>query len=88
LNAIDAAKRGAQVPRSPAISARREDGAWTVTTKGAVTGETRTFRARCLVNAAGPWVSDVITCGGIELVAQRASRQGQPYHRAQVLAGR
>jgi glycerol-3-phosphate dehydrogenase len=25
-----------------------------------MTGETRTFRARCIVNAAGPWVSDVI----------------------------
>ena len=66
LNALDAAERGAQVlTRSPVVSARREDGAWTVTTTnaatgGAATGETRTFRARCLVNATGPWVSDVI----------------------------
>ena len=41
LNAIDAAERGALVlTRSPAISARRENGAWTVTTKSSVTGET------------------------------------------------
>jgi glycerol-3-phosphate dehydrogenase len=61
LNAIDAAERGALVlTRSPAISARRENGAWTVTTKSSATGETRVFRARCVVNAAGPWVSDVI----------------------------
>ncbi|MDG4874315.1 glycerol-3-phosphate dehydrogenase [Mesorhizobium sp. WSM4935] len=61
LNALGAAERGAEVlTRSPAISARREDGAWTVTTRNAITGQTRVFRARCLVNAAGPWVSDVI----------------------------
>ncbi|MDG4895409.1 glycerol-3-phosphate dehydrogenase [Mesorhizobium sp. WSM4976] len=61
LNALGAAESGAEVlTRSPAISARRENGAWTVTTKNAMTGETRVFRARCLVNAAGPWVSDVI----------------------------
>lgn len=61
LNALGAAERGAEVlTRSPAVSARRENGAWTVTTRNAMTGETRLFRARCLVNAAGPWVSDVI----------------------------
>lgn len=61
LNAVDAAERGATVlTRSPAVSARRENGAWTVTTRHTVTGETRTFRARCIVNCAGPWVSDFI----------------------------
>ncbi len=61
LNAVDAAERGAVVlTRSPAVSARREDGAWTVSTRHAVTGARRTFRARCVVNAAGPWVSDFI----------------------------
>ncbi|KAB0681387.1 glycerol-3-phosphate dehydrogenase [Aureimonas leprariae] len=61
LNAVDAAERGAQVlTRSPAVSARRENGAWTVQTRHTVSGETRTFRARCIVNAAGPWVSDFI----------------------------
>jgi glycerol-3-phosphate dehydrogenase len=61
LNAVDAAEKGAEVlTRTAATSARRENGAWTITTKNSVTGETRTFRARCIVNAAGPWVSDVI----------------------------
>ena len=61
LNAVGAAEKGALVlTRSPAVSARRENGGWVVTTKNSVTGETRTFRARCLVNCAGPWVSDVI----------------------------
>ena len=61
LNAVDAAERGATVlTRSPCIAARRENGAWLVTTKSTLTGETREFRARVLVNAAGPWVTDVI----------------------------
>ncbi|MEC9199550.1 MAG: glycerol-3-phosphate dehydrogenase [Pseudomonadota bacterium] len=61
LNAVDAAERGATVlTRTACTSARREDGAWTVTTKNSVTGEERTYRAKCIVNAAGPWVSQVI----------------------------
>ncbi|MDP5306062.1 glycerol-3-phosphate dehydrogenase [Paracoccus spongiarum] len=62
LNALDAAEKGAEVlTRSPCVSARREEGAWTVETRNETTGETRRFRARCLVNCAGPWVSDFIT---------------------------
>ncbi|QQA41420.1 glycerol-3-phosphate dehydrogenase [Pelagovum pacificum] len=61
LNAVDAAEKGATVlTRSPCTSARREDGAWICTTKDSLTGEERTFRAKVVVNAAGPWVSDVI----------------------------
>lgn len=61
LNALDAAERGARVlTRCEVATARREDGAWTVTLKHRLTGETETVRAKCLVNAAGPWVSDVV----------------------------
>ncbi|RID90824.1 glycerol-3-phosphate dehydrogenase [Gemmobacter lutimaris] len=61
LNALGAAEKGAEVlTRSPAISARRENGGWTIITRDSATGETRTFRAKCLVNCAGPWVSEVI----------------------------
>ncbi|QIR85331.1 glycerol-3-phosphate dehydrogenase [Paracoccus sp. AK26] len=61
LNAVGAAEKGAEVlTRSPCISARRENGAWTVQTRNELTGEVRTFRARCIVNCAGPWVSQVI----------------------------
>src|SRR5690349_15850292 len=60
LNAVDAAEKGATVlTRSAATSARRENGAWSITTTSA-TGETRSFRAKCLVNAGGPWVTDII----------------------------
>ncbi len=62
LNAVDAAEKGARVlTRSPCISARRENGIWVVRTKSEATGEVRSFRARCLVNCAGPWVGDIIT---------------------------
>ncbi|TFL16219.1 glycerol-3-phosphate dehydrogenase [Jannaschia formosa] len=62
LNAVDAAERGAQVlTRSPCTSARRENGVWRVTTSNSFTGETREFEAKVLVNAAGPWVTDVVT---------------------------
>ncbi len=61
LNVKGAAEKGAEIlTRTPVTSARRESDGWTVVTRNRVTGETRTFRARCLVNCAGPWVSDVI----------------------------
>lgn len=60
LNALGAAEKGATIlTRSPVTSARREDGGWTVTVK--TPDGPRTFRARCIVNCAGPWVSQVIT---------------------------
>lgn len=62
LNALDAANHGATVlTRSPCISARREDGIWIITTKNSSSGEQKEHKAKIIVNAAGPWVSDVIT---------------------------
>ena len=62
LNARDAADRGADIrTRTRCIRARRVDGNWEITARSA-DGEA-TFAARALVNAAGPWVSDVL--GGV-----------------------
>ncbi len=59
LNARDAEARGAQVyTRSEVVSACVEDGIWDVTVKAAE--DTRTIRAKMLVNASGPWVGDMI----------------------------
>ncbi|WP_374441278.1 glycerol-3-phosphate dehydrogenase [Stella sp.] len=59
LNAIDAAERGARIlPRTACLSARREGGLWRADLAGPAGRET--VRARVLVNAAGPWVKDVI----------------------------
>ncbi len=59
LNARDAADRGAVVRTRTRLTGARCDGAtWTATLEGAAGQET--VRARALVNAAGPWVSDVL----------------------------
>ncbi|MBM2576261.1 glycerol-3-phosphate dehydrogenase [Jannaschia sp. Os4] len=56
LNARDAADRGADVMvRTKVVSAEAKDGGWAVTLEGG-----RVVTARMLVNAAGPWVGDVI----------------------------
>lgn len=61
LNARDAQNRGAVIKtRTACVSARRQDGSWSVEMRHGPTGETSKIRARALVNAAGPWVNDVI----------------------------
>ena len=67
LNAMDAAERGATIAtRTKLVDAKREGDGWVATIEtvgesgGESAGETRTVRARALVNAAGPWVADVI----------------------------
>lgn len=60
LNAMDAAARGAEIlTRTACTAARREGALWHATLTDA-TGATREIRARALVNAAGPWVTDVL----------------------------
>ncbi|ADZ69493.1 FAD dependent oxidoreductase, putative [Polymorphum gilvum SL003B-26A1] len=61
LNARDAAACGAEIlVRTEVVSARVEDGLWTLVLRDADTGETATRRARMAVNAAGPWVEQVL----------------------------
>lgn len=61
LNARDAANRGARImARTRVISAKRDNGTWTIETEDTATGERRQTRARMLVNAAGPWVDAVL----------------------------
>ena len=60
LNARDAAARGAKImPRRKVISADVQDGLWHVSLRHMVTGAEQTVTARMVVNAAGPWVSEV-----------------------------
>ena len=61
LNARDAEKRGAEIcVRTKVISAIRVDDIWEVTLEDVNSGNTCVVRAKMLVNAAGPWVDDVI----------------------------
>ncbi len=75
LNALDAQARGAVIEVGTRLEgARREGDLWVATLTDA-TGATREVRARILVNAAGPWVADVLnhrlglnTAKGVRLV--------------------
>jgi glycerol-3-phosphate dehydrogenase len=61
LNALDAKERGATIlTRTAAISARRKKGTWDIEFRGG-DGPLSRVSAKALVNAAGPWVEDVIS---------------------------
>ncbi|MBT4626030.1 MAG: glycerol-3-phosphate dehydrogenase [Rhodospirillales bacterium] len=62
LNAQDAAALGADIRvRTQFLSAVRQDGIWLVSLEDVRSGERYELRARCLVNASGPWVDEVIS---------------------------
>jgi glycerol-3-phosphate dehydrogenase len=59
LNALAAAEHGAEIAtRTVLFSARREGDAWIAQLSGG-----RQVSARAIVNAAGPWVADVLSAG-------------------------
>ncbi len=61
LNARDAEVLGAKImTRTKVLSAERVDGLWEVRVEERDTGVERVMRARMLVNAAGPWVGDIL----------------------------
>ncbi len=61
LNAVDARERGADIrTRTRCASARVRDGLWHVVLEDLVTGTRQIVAARVLVNAAGPWVGEVL----------------------------
>ena len=61
LNALAAKELGADIrTRTACVSARRENGLWKAELKDAASGNTSVVTARALVNAAGPWVNDVV----------------------------
>ena len=62
LNARDAADRGAVIrTRSKVVAARRENDHWRVSVEDLRTRTAEEFRARLVVNAAGPWVDHVLS---------------------------
>lgn len=64
LNALDAVERGAEVrTRTRVTGARPENGLWKITLTDAVTAHVESVEARMIVNAAGPWLSEVPLAG-------------------------
>ena len=61
LNAVDAARRGAEIlTRTACVSARREGDLWRATLKDMDSGLSREVTARALFNGGGPWVEKVL----------------------------
>ncbi|MDB5522390.1 MAG: eryB [Rhizobium sp.] len=61
LNALDAKARGAEVhTRTACSSVRRNGDLWDIETTHTGTGAKSFYKARCVVNTAGPWVNDII----------------------------
>jgi glycerol-3-phosphate dehydrogenase len=64
LNAMDARARGATIAvQTKAIGAKRVGACWELTVEDRATQQRQTIRARSLVNAAGPWVGNVLQSG-------------------------
>lgn len=62
LNAMDAARHGADIRvRTEVTSAARENGRWRVELADKRSGRRETISANVLINAAGPWISEVIS---------------------------
>jgi glycerol-3-phosphate dehydrogenase len=80
LNARDAADRGASInTRTKALSADRQADGWTIDARNTLTGARRTVRGRVLVNAAGPWVAEVLS-GAMHSKAKAKVRLVQGSH--------
>jgi glycerol-3-phosphate dehydrogenase len=61
LNAMDASERGATIAvRTRLVSAKRGKNGWEAQIEDVGSGRKTKVTARLLVNAAGPWVSDVL----------------------------
>jgi len=93
FNALDAQRCGAEVlTRTTCENAERRNDVWEVTLRQMNTGERRHVRARCVVNAAGPWVDRVLKSSlgyegpdrvklvkGSHIVVPKPYRGGQAY---------
>lgn len=80
LNARDAAARGAVIEtRSRAVRSTRGPDGWTIELEARDGGMRKTIRARAVINAAGPWVADVLA-GSLGCVPKAKVRLVQGSH--------
>jgi glycerol-3-phosphate dehydrogenase len=78
LNAMAAREAGATIEtRTRAVAARRVGSGWELDVQNLKTGQIRTLRAKVLINAAGPWVTNVLAeCGDAKTKAKVRLVQG------------
>lgn len=61
LNAMDAASRGADIrPHTKVLKAQAHGEKWRITLENSLTGDNQEITADLVVNAAGPWVDEVL----------------------------
>lgn len=73
LNAVDAKNQGAEIlPRTKFISGQHINGHWQAEIQSEKTG-IRQVTAKMIINAAGPWVADIIT-GNLSLPTHNSLR--------------
>ncbi|WP_298610378.1 glycerol-3-phosphate dehydrogenase [uncultured Thiothrix sp.] len=61
LNALDAAKRGADIRvQTRCIGAQRQNDLWQIQLENTKTKQNETIQARILVNATGPWIDHLL----------------------------
>ncbi len=61
LNAMDARANSANIlPRTKVVNATRKNNHWEIETLDQATGKSSSHQARMLINAAGPWIDQVL----------------------------
>lgn len=61
LNMIDASNKGAKVNNYTKVTnVNNSNEFWSVNTTNSITNEEKTFKAKTVINASGPWVDEVI----------------------------
>jgi glycerol-3-phosphate dehydrogenase len=83
LNAVDAARHGATITtRTGLVSARRVKGLW-----HAELSDGTEITARAMINAAGPWVGDLLAKAGINTISKTRLIKGSHIVVEQLFAG-
>ena len=61
LNAVDASLKGAKIQNYCKVTkVEKSDGFWSITTTDSFDGKQTVFKAKCFINASGPWVDDLL----------------------------
>ena len=61
LNAVDASLKGAKIQNYCKVTkVVKSDGLWLITTNDSIDGKQNIFKAKCFINASGPWVDDLL----------------------------